>query len=429
MPPPPWTWQFGRAAKGILGSGGGTSRTDAAAAQCVPSLPPDLLAEILARVPRDVAFLFRCALVCKRWRRLLADPAFLRRLFPDAGRSSSLLGFFVQRRSRPSATTWRTVANIFNFKSRVPAFVPAPGSALGPRRRFLTSFLSAAAAGSGLLDNAEPLAERGGLVLLRVFPRAAAAGSKMFSLCVCSLLTGKLDVLPPLDAACFDGEGVRGYAVLPSGDLGPLPQQPADGYSNLCQVLLVGVHSEGKQLNVRSFSTAATASQDWLIGTAYSFSGDAGSFSGPFGSNVATVYCDTANWLFQLNDPTTGPTMFTVDVTVSTGEVCAYILDIPVDWSNTGRFHLLYQKHNSLLVRTVQGRSEMLLATMCVAEKSDTALVFLSSYPGEAYLLDLQSKLITTVLAGWSESYNYKTAVPYEINWPELFMSRLGVQQ
>ncbi|CAO2164042.1 unnamed protein product [Urochloa humidicola] len=298
MPPPPWTWQFSRAAKGILGSGCGTSGTDAgaaAAAQCVPSLPPDLLAEILARVPRDVAFLFRCALVCKLWRRLLADPAFLRRLFPDASRSSSLLGFFVQRLRRPRVTAWRTVASIFNSKSCVPVFVPAPGSALGPRRRFLTSFVSTAAAASGLLGNAEPLAERGGLVLLRVFPRAAAGGSKMFSLCVCSLMTGKFDVLPPLDAGCFDGEGVRGYAVLPSGDLGPLPQQPADGYSNLCQVLLVGVHSEGKQLNVRSFSTAATASQDWLIGTAYSFSGDAVSFSGPFGSNVATVCCDTAH--------------------------------------------------------------------------------------------------------------------------------------
>ncbi|CAL5010954.1 unnamed protein product [Urochloa decumbens] len=278
MPPPPWTSQFGRAAKGILGSRGATSGTDAAAAaHCVPALPPDLLAEILARVPPDVSFLFRCALVCKRWRRLLADPAFLRRLFPDAGRSS-LLGFFVQRK-RPSVTAWRTVANIFNFKSRVPAFVPAPGSALGPRRRFLTSFVSSAAAASFLLDNAEPLAERGALVLLRVFPRGAGGGHKMFSFCVCSLLTGKLDVLPPLDAAaCFDGEGVRGYAVLPSGDLAIrcstssrcwLRLQGLQGlrcppiYSNLFQVLLIGVHCGSKQLGIHSFSIVATALQNW----------------------------------------------------------------------------------------------------------------------------------------------------------------------
>ncbi|CAO2164040.1 unnamed protein product [Urochloa humidicola] len=150
----------------------------AAAARCVPALPEDIVADILARVPPDVAFLFRCALVCKRWRRLLADPTFLHRLLPDAGRSS-LLGFLVQRR-RPSVAAWRTVANI--FKSRVPAFVPAPGSALGPRRRSLTSFFHDDA---GLLDKAEPLAARDGLLLLRVSPSpAAAGGSKLFSLCV-----------------------------------------------------------------------------------------------------------------------------------------------------------------------------------------------------------------------------------------------------
>jgi hypothetical protein len=117
------------------------------------------------------------------------------------------------------------------FRDRAPAFVPAPGSALGPRRRFLTSFVRCGAA--GLLEDAEPLAERGGLVLLQLFfpARAAAAGRKPLSLCLCSLLTGKLDVLP-----CFHGGTVRGYAVLPSPstDHGGTPQRPADGYSNLC---------------------------------------------------------------------------------------------------------------------------------------------------------------------------------------------------
>nr|CAB3480327.1 unnamed protein product [Digitaria exilis] len=172
-----------------------------AAAGCIQTLPQDLVGEILARVPWDVTFLFRCALVCKRWRRLLADPAFLRRLFPESGRPS-LLGFLVQRH-RTSAAAWRRrIAGL--FKNRAPAFVPAPGSALGPRRRFLTSFVRDDA---GLLQKAEPLAERDGLVLLRVFPRAA--GREMYSLCVCSLITGKLDVLPPLDVTCFNGEVVR----------------------------------------------------------------------------------------------------------------------------------------------------------------------------------------------------------------------------
>ncbi|KAF8774968.1 hypothetical protein HU200_005016 [Digitaria exilis] len=87
MPPPRCPSRFGRAGKGSLGSGGGMWGTDAAAAAaaagCIQTLPLDLVGEILARVPWDVTFLFRCALVCKRWRRLLADPAFLRRLFPE----------------------------------------------------------------------------------------------------------------------------------------------------------------------------------------------------------------------------------------------------------------------------------------------------------------------------------------------------------
>ncbi|CAO2187397.1 unnamed protein product [Urochloa humidicola] len=186
----------------------------AAAAQCVPALPDEIIADILARVPPDVAFLFSCALVCKRWRRLLADPAFLRRIFQDASRSSSLLGFLVQRH-RPRVSALRKFVGI--FKSRVPAFVPAPGSGLGPRRRSLTLFVRD---GAGLLDNAEPLAARDGLLLLRVSQSPAAVGGrKLFSLCVCSLLTRKLD------AACFDDEGVRGYAILRSTNHGDVPHQ------------------------------------------------------------------------------------------------------------------------------------------------------------------------------------------------------------
>ncbi|CAO2176155.1 unnamed protein product [Urochloa humidicola] len=191
------------------------SRKGAApASRCVPALPEEIHAEILARVqPPDAVFLFRCALVCKRWRRLLADPAFLRRIFQDAGRSSSLVGFLVQRHW-PHAYALKKFVGI--IKSRMLAFVPAPGSALGPHRRPLTSFVRH---GAGLLDCAEPLAARDGLLLLRLPP--------FFTLCVCSLITGKLDLLPLLDAASFDDEGVRGYAILRSADHGDAPHRPA----------------------------------------------------------------------------------------------------------------------------------------------------------------------------------------------------------
>ena len=55
----------------------------------------DLLREILLRVPPNPSTLPRASLVCKRWRRLVSDPRFLRR-FRDHHRRPPLLGFFEQ---------------------------------------------------------------------------------------------------------------------------------------------------------------------------------------------------------------------------------------------------------------------------------------------------------------------------------------------
>jgi hypothetical protein len=40
-------------------------------------LRDDILREILLRVSTDKAALFRCAMVCRRWRGLVADRSFL----------------------------------------------------------------------------------------------------------------------------------------------------------------------------------------------------------------------------------------------------------------------------------------------------------------------------------------------------------------
>ncbi|CAL5010955.1 unnamed protein product [Urochloa decumbens] len=423
----------------------------AAAARCVPALPEEIIAEILARVPPNVAFLFRCALVCKRWRRLLSDPALLRRLFPDAGRCS-LLGFLVQRH-RPSVAVLRAQRLLGLLRSRVPVFVPAPGSALGPRNRLLTSFVRD---GAGLLENTEPLAVRDGLLLLRVSPSPAAAGGILFSLCVCSLLTGKLDVLPPLDITSLDDEGVLGYAILKSADHGDVPHWPADGYHNLCQVLLIGIHRSNKQLQIHSFSSDATALQNWSATLANCFPGDPGLFSGPYG-RAATLCGDTARWLFE-DEGTTGVNLYTVDVNVKTGRVCASKITIQLslplrslDWTYARlclideRLSRIYEHKNHLVIWTRQDVDQSGTAVMkyaqeifvdaelwsptmlCVGEKSGTVLMLCRLKPNHAYLLDLQSKS-TTKVAGWNDLFNYKTAVPYEINLPELFMSRLGVQ-
>ncbi|TVU05710.1 hypothetical protein EJB05_48889, partial [Eragrostis curvula] len=59
----------------------------------LPQLIDDAVAEILLRLPPDEpACLVRASLVCKPWRRLLSDPAFLRR-YREFNRAPPLLGF------------------------------------------------------------------------------------------------------------------------------------------------------------------------------------------------------------------------------------------------------------------------------------------------------------------------------------------------
>ncbi|KAF8674814.1 hypothetical protein HU200_047942 [Digitaria exilis] len=67
------------------------------ALHCSPSpadLPPDhIFQEVLLRLPPDPRFLLAASLVCKRWRRLVRSPAFLRR-FRAFHRTPPMLGFF-----------------------------------------------------------------------------------------------------------------------------------------------------------------------------------------------------------------------------------------------------------------------------------------------------------------------------------------------
>uniref|UniRef100_A0A0E0LGG6 Uncharacterized protein n=1 Tax=Oryza punctata TaxID=4537 RepID=A0A0E0LGG6_ORYPU len=62
-----------------------------------PELMDDMTDEILLRIPQDEpASLVRASLVCKRWRRLLTDPAFLRR-YRAFHRTPPVLGFIHNR--------------------------------------------------------------------------------------------------------------------------------------------------------------------------------------------------------------------------------------------------------------------------------------------------------------------------------------------
>ncbi|CAM0876598.1 unnamed protein product [Alopecurus aequalis] len=94
----------------------------------------DVILDILARL-EEASALFRCAATCRRWRALMAEPSFFRRLKMDR----SFADFFTNE--------WR--------RGEGASFVPGPRSALGIGRRLLGTFIPDA---RGLSDWMLPLA-------------------------------------------------------------------------------------------------------------------------------------------------------------------------------------------------------------------------------------------------------------------------------
>ena len=161
------------------------------------ALPDDVLLDILFRLKDDRAALFRSATACKRWRRLIADPSFLRRCWTTEKELYSLAGIFAPERRQ--------------YLALAPSFVPMPRSAMGPGRRSLVSFLPDCL----LLNGAKPLASRHGLLLVLL---PTAPDTTVACPAVCDPLAGKFHVLPPLND--WDGDNYRGgCAILTSTDL------------------------------------------------------------------------------------------------------------------------------------------------------------------------------------------------------------------
>ncbi|KAL6641711.1 hypothetical protein ACP70R_019892 [Stipagrostis hirtigluma subsp. patula] len=142
-----------------------------------PALPDDLLRKVLALCDHET--LVRCAagsrLLC---RCMLDDPAFLRRRRAQGYAPSLLLGIF-HHASDGAGPRVRFA------EAPTPAVIPrAPiGSFVSGNADLLTSF-------------DEPLACRGGLVLLR---RGKMTRYRTVELCVCEPMTGRRRFLPPPD--------------------------------------------------------------------------------------------------------------------------------------------------------------------------------------------------------------------------------------
>uniref|UniRef100_A0A0D3GXC8 F-box domain-containing protein n=1 Tax=Oryza barthii TaxID=65489 RepID=A0A0D3GXC8_9ORYZ len=233
----------------------------AAAAAAVPVIPEDVVIEILARVP-DPTSLFRCAAACKRWLRLIADQAFLRRRWP-------------------------------------------PGT--------------------------RPLAARGGLLLVRVLPSPSPAPQNALHLCVCNLVTGNHDVLPPLPMDCFEKDGARGYAILTAADH-RVSRNPSGGYNTFFQVLLLSIHHGNHQVYLHRFSSAAASAAAAAAIFEISWSTPRncseqirGYVWGPSVNRVAAVSHGAAHWLFSWGEEN----LYTLDVSIDTDNIGA--TNIPID--------------------------------------------------------------------------------------------------
>ncbi|KAJ1267723.1 hypothetical protein BS78_07G079400 [Paspalum vaginatum] len=427
----------------------------AVAAACVPDLPEDAIRCILARVP-DMVSLFRCTVVCKLWRAIVVDPAFLGGcgLWP-ADRRSSLLGFFVQHHALNANVG--TKACGFS-PSRVPAFVAAPGSALGPKHLSLTALIHD---NVGILEGAKPLAAWNGLLLIRMLPMPTERNT-VLRLCVCNMVTGKWDALPPIDTADFSDQAATaiGFAIFTAVYDHPHQPVPADGYSTLFHVIIFRKHHLDRDACMWEFFSGS-GGPELPIWTSWPIEDFPGQLHG---CRAAAIFSggDTVNWLFHGDANGDGgyeQTLHAVHVSLSTGGFRIVTVNIPSGFSawlcrdvGGARLSLVlvndkHMKNWNLQMledghedgyavwpeaRSVHvGGAEQGLSGMepvCVGEKSGTMLVLYRSDRDHAYLLDLHSGS-TTMVAGWSSSLDYRTAVPCEIKCLEFFKSRLGVQQ
>lgn len=246
-------------------------------------LPDDLLLDILARLD-SAADLFRCATACKRWSRLVADPSFLRRLWPK----NSLAGFFIMERLRDQGAK---------------VFVPMPGSPLGPRRRRrkISTFVPAVPA--GFLSRAAPLAaSRHGLLLVRLLPNCCPpprghCPSLPVRLAVCDLIAGtcrKLPTLPCGDLHPAGDEARSACAILTNADFRRRRRSCFD------VVIITPRWTRGGRHEEYALHSFSSATRHWSSRTErFCFGGD-GSFC-----HTGAVGDSTAHWLFRKKIPVT----------------------------------------------------------------------------------------------------------------------------
>ncbi|CAM0909163.1 unnamed protein product [Alopecurus aequalis] len=410
--------------------------TSAAAVTTGASFSDDVLREILVRL-EDAADLLRCAVTCKRWRGLVVKASFLRRRrWPDHT-SMFFSGFFV----------WEE-AVLKKDPTYVTSFIPTSRSVFGSKPRSLMSFFpKAARTARGMVHNALPLAMRHGLLLVRL--GSPNSSDVIVHLAVCNLLVGACHKLPPLQCNWkFDKSG---YAILTSEDCFlNAKQQPfaPQGYSAFFKVLIIGNDTNQQPQNLHKFTSGETR---WRGPSKFTFAAKEMIGCVTLRHSRAVVWHGTAHWLVRY--PTSHSSSWhTIDVDAGTCCVSLTEIKTPVGHDKIHSYHEaqltvaadgklslfhMQSRGNQLDVWTRHedgGYSRWLCAPvidlnplgrknlLMLGEKGGMLLV--KDNHGNVYTVDLESGEMEEV-AGF-DRINRRQIVPFEMDWPTFFVSRLG---
>ncbi|CAN6380695.1 unnamed protein product [Urochloa humidicola] len=217
------------------------------------ALPPDLVLEIAAR--SDAATIVRCAACCKPLRRGILSPAFIRRVCHGPGAAAAvpprLLGFL---QSLHGSALSGDSSPLASFSLAHPA---TPAAALFSDKHLEPSLPAAAVL---LAAGYDPVASRGGLVVLRRRGHHAAADmprEEHSSICVYDPMTGGRAFLadPPEMADFSSYSWYFSYVLLTASD------DVGIGGGRSAFLLLAAdftmLSSPASSINVRTFSSDA----------------------------------------------------------------------------------------------------------------------------------------------------------------------------
>ncbi|RLN22013.1 hypothetical protein C2845_PM07G33710 [Panicum miliaceum] len=314
-----------------------------------------------------------------------------------------------------------------------PAFLPAPGSPLGPGERALTAFV---ADDDGTFNYAQPLAARRGIVLMRLVPRACferTATTGGFVVGLCNPLTGERHVAPPLQCCTCLGRHVNDYAILIAADCNVDERPSSSGRFAFSRLLLTGHHQDDRHLYLHSYSGAT---RSWSA-RATRLHSDQFRMAG---ADAAVVHRGAAHWLyFDVRRPKDAR----YDLYVLRAEAPFLCVSgdgrrLSIASVHATRVEVWTQQHGDddddgdytawLRTQSIQIPPAQRLADYSFRfHVNKGAMLAMYKYNGDGdgdgavLVVDIERKVVEKVM-DCSPDLGYRSCVPYEMDLPEFFL-------